>query len=38
MKLLSNLRNIGVDAKLHEMGARDGDTVILCDFEFDYFE
>jgi GTP-binding protein len=38
MKLLSILRNIGVDAKLHEMGARDGDTVILCDFEFDYFE
>ena len=38
MKLLSILRNIGVDEKLHEMGAKDGDTVILCDFEFDFFE
>lgn len=38
MKLLSILRNIGVDEKLHEMGAKDGDTVILCDFEFEFFE
>jgi GTP-binding protein len=38
MKLLSILRNIGVDEKLHELGAKDGDTVTLCDFEFEYFE
>ncbi len=38
MKLISILRNIGVDDKLHEMGAQDGDTIILCDFEFEYFE
>ena len=38
MKLISTLRNIGVDEKLHELGAKDGDTVILCDFEFEYYE
>ncbi len=38
MKLISILRNIGVDQKLHEMGAEDGDSVILCDFEFEFFE
>ena len=38
MKLLSVLRNIGVDEKLHELGAKDGDNVYLCDFEFEYFE
>lgn len=38
MKLISTLRNLGVDEKLHEMGAEDGDEVILCDFEFEYFE
>lgn len=38
MKLLSILRNIGVDEKLHEMGAKDGDSVMLCDFEFEFFE
>ena len=36
MKLLSILRNIGVDEKLHQMGAKDGDTVLLCDFEFEF--
>lgn len=38
MKLISTLRNIGVDDKLRELGAVDGDEVILCDFEFEYFE
>lgn len=38
MKLLSVLRNIGVEDRLREMGAKDGDTVVLCDFEFEYFE
>lgn len=38
MKLLSYLNKIGVDDKLKEMGAREGDLVILDDFEFEYFE
>lgn len=38
MRLITYLNKIGVDAKLYEMGAKDGDTVKLCDFEFDYFE
>ena len=37
-KLLSILRNIGVDDALKEMGLEDGDTVTLCDFEFEYFK
>ena len=36
MKLITHLRNIGVDDKLEEMGIEDGDNVILDDFEFDY--
>lgn len=35
-KLLSYLKKIGVDKKLKELGALDGDTVFLCDFEFEY--
>ena len=27
-----------LDDKLKELGAVDGDTVTLCDFEFDYYE
>lgn len=38
MKLIQYLNKIGVDKKLHDMGAKDGDTVKLCDFEFDYYE
>ncbi len=38
MRLITYLNKIGVDQKLHELGAKDGDTVKLCDFEFDYFE
>lgn len=38
MKLISYLRKIGVDEKLKEAGAKDGDTVLLCDFEFEYLE
>ena len=38
MKLLSYLEKIGVEDALREKGAVDGDTVILCDFEFDYLE
>lgn len=36
LKLLNHLRKIGVEKRLREMGAIDGDTVILCDFEFEY--
>jgi len=36
LKLISYLRKVGVDARLREMGAQDGDTVILVDFEFEY--
>ena len=36
-KLLSILRNLGVDDTLKEMGLEDGDIVTLCDFEFEYF-
>ena len=30
--------SLRVDDKLNELGAVDGDTVTLCDFEFDYYE
>ena len=36
MKLITHLRNIGVDDELFKRGAKDGDTVVLMDFEFDY--
>lgn len=38
MKLLTYLKKIDVEKALKEKGAVDGDTVILCDFEFDYLE
>ena len=38
LKLLDYLRRIGVDDELRRLGAKDGDTVTLCDFEFDYIE
>ena len=37
MKLLTYLRKLKIDDKLEEMGAEDGDTVILDDFAFDYY-
>lgn len=36
-KLLSILRNLGVDDVLHQMGLEDGDIVSLCDFDFEYY-
>jgi GTP-binding protein len=36
MKLISYLMRIGVDDTLKKLGAEDGDTVILDDFEFEY--
>lgn len=38
MKLISYLDKIEVEKALKEKGAVDGDTVILCDFEFEYLE
>ncbi|MDY0345257.1 MAG: GTPase ObgE [Bacilli bacterium] len=38
MKLMTYLRKIGIEDKLQKVGAKDGDTVLLCDFEFDYIE
>ena len=38
MKLISYLEKIEVEKALKEKGAVDGDTVILCDFEFEYLE
>lgn len=37
-KLLSTLSRYGVDEALAEAGAKNGDTVKIQDFEFDYFE
>lgn len=37
MRLIAILRDLGVDAELEKMGAKVGDTVKLCDFEFEYF-
>ncbi len=38
MRLIKILHDLGVDDKLHEIGAKDGDIVKLCDFEFEYYE
>ena len=38
MKLISYLQKIEVEKALKEKGAVDGDTVILCDYEFEYLE
>lgn len=38
MKLITYLKKIEVEKALKEKGAVDGDTVILCDFEFEYLE
>ena len=37
MKLLTHLRKLKVDDKLEELGAQDGDQVILDDFVFVYY-
>ncbi|MBN2984839.1 MULTISPECIES: GTPase ObgE [Cohnella] len=38
MRFARILRNIGVDAELRKRGARDGDTIRVGDFEFEFFE
>jgi len=38
MRLINYLRKIDVEKSLREAGAQDGDSVFLCDFEFEYLE
>lgn len=38
MYLLHTLRTMGVDDELENLGVKDGDTVRLCDFEFEYYD
>lgn len=35
-RFANKLRKMGIDAKLRELGAQDGDTVRILDFEFEY--
>lgn len=35
-RFTNNLRKLGVDNKLRELGAHEGDTVRILDFEFEY--
>ena len=37
-RFANKLRKYGVDDKLRELGAKEGDTVRILDFEFDYKE
>lgn len=37
MKLIKYLNDIGIEKELAKMGVKNGDTVILDDFEFEYF-
>ena len=36
MRFANKLRRLGIDDKLRELGANDGDTVRILDFEFEY--
>ena len=36
--LQKNLKNMGVEDKLKEMGVKEGDTVILDDWELEWYE
>lgn len=38
MYLLQTMRKMGIDDELERRGVKNGDTVRLCDFEFEYFE
>ena len=38
MRLITYLRKIGVEEVLKAKGAENGDSVFLCDFEFEYLE
>ena len=36
MKLMARIRYLKIEDKLEEMGAQDGDTIILDDYQFEY--
>lgn len=36
MRFANKLRHLGIDDKLRQLGANDGDTVRILDFEFEY--
>jgi Obg family GTPase CgtA-like protein len=38
LQLLAYLSRIGVDAELRRLGAKNGSSVMIDDFEFEYFE
>lgn len=38
MYLTQTMRKMGIDDELARRGVKNGDTVKLCDFEFEYFE
>ena len=38
MRLINYLRKVGVEEALKEKGAQCGDSVFLCDFEFEYLD
>ena len=38
MRFTNKLRKLGIDNKLRELGAKEGDTIHILDFEFDYKE
>lgn len=38
MRLINYLRKVGVEEALKEKGAVSGDSVFLCDFEFEYLD
>ena len=38
MRLINYLRKIGIEEALKEKGAQSGDSVFLCDFEFEYLD
>ena len=38
LRFSTKLRKLGVDDKLRELGAKEGDTIRILDFEFEYKE
>ena len=37
-RFANKLRKMGIDDKLRELGAQEGDTIRILDFEFEYQE
>ena len=38
LRFSNKLRKLGIDDELRELGAQDGDTVRILDFEFEFRE